>query len=142
MHWLTRQQVEREMTDIPINSGDDRITDLAADLDNIPMHNGQPVFAEPWHAQVFAMVLQMHEKGLFDWGEWSETLGEEIVRAQANGDPDLGDTYYNHWLNALERLLINKQLADNNELGDLQARWHAAALATPHGEPISIDPST
>ncbi len=36
--------------------------------------------------------------------EWAQRLAEEIQRAQAVGDPDLGDTYYQHWLSALERL--------------------------------------
>ena len=127
------------MTDTIITPGDDRITGLTAELDDFPLQNGEPVFAEPWHAQVFAMVLQMHEKGLFEWSEWSSQLGEEIRCAQEKGDPDLGDTYYTHWLNALEQMMIKKQLASTDELDDLQSRWHAAALATPHGQPISID---
>ena len=28
-----------------------------------------PVFAEPWMAQAFAMVLQLHQTGLFTWPE-------------------------------------------------------------------------
>ena len=55
------------------------------------------------------------------------------------GDPDLGDTYYLHWLNALERILVDSKLAQTNELTDLQKRWHDAALHTPHGQPIVID---
>ena len=51
------------MTDTIITPGDDRITGLTAELDDFPLQNGEPVLAEPWHAQVFAMVLQMHEKG-------------------------------------------------------------------------------
>ncbi len=105
----------------------------------LPQRDGEPVFAEPWHAQVFAMVVELHEKGHFEWTQWSATLGEEIERAQAAGDPDLGDTYYLHWLNALERILVDSKLAQTNELTDLQKRWHDAALHTPHGQPIVID---
>ncbi len=105
----------------------------------LPQHDGEPVFAEPWHAQVFAMVVELHQQGLFEWSQWSATLGNEIARAQAAGDPDNGDTYYLHWLNALERILVDCKLAYSNELTDLQKRWHDAALHTPHGEPIVID---
>ena len=35
---------------------------------------------------------------LFTWPEWAATLGDEIKRAQAAGDPDTGETYYRHWL--------------------------------------------
>ena len=67
-----------------------------------------PVFREPWEAQAFAMTLALHERGLFSWPEWAATLGDEIKRAQAAGDPDTGETYYRHWLNALERIVAAK----------------------------------
>ena len=58
------------------------------------------MFREPWEAQAFAMALALHERGLFTWPEWAATLGDEIKRAQAAGDPDTGETYYRHWLNS------------------------------------------
>jgi hypothetical protein len=30
-----------------------------------------PVFSAPWEAQAFAMVLALHERGLFTWPEWA-----------------------------------------------------------------------
>jgi len=80
------------------------------------------VFREPWEAQAFAMALALHERGLFTWPEWAATLGEEIKRAQAAGDPDTGETYYRHWLNTLERLVASK--------GVTTAR-RSCAIATP-----------
>ena len=44
---------------------------------------GGPVFAEPWQAQAFAMAVQLHERGLFTWPEWAETLGRRIRLAPA-----------------------------------------------------------
>src|ERR1700747_2476761 len=67
-----------------------------------------PVFREPWEAQAFAMALTLHERGVFTWPEWAEALGAEIKRAQAAGDPDTGETYYQHWLATLERLVAAK----------------------------------
>ena len=32
-------------------------------------------------------------------------LPEEIKKAQAAGDPDTGETYYQHWLATLERII-------------------------------------
>ena len=66
-------------------------------------------------------------------------LGAQIQRAQDSGDPDLGDTYYEHWLHTLENILFVKQLAEKDELNDLQNRWQKAAESTPHGQPITID---
>jgi len=61
------------------------LTDLLAsqptDLPDLPLENGEPVFAEPWHAQVFAMAVRLHEQGLFEWNEWSEMLGKQIKLA-------------------------------------------------------------
>ena len=64
-----------------------------------------PVFSEPWEAQAFALVVALQDRGIFTAAEWADALGAEIRRAQAAGDPDTGDTYYGHWLAALERLL-------------------------------------
>ena len=70
------------------------------------------MFREPWEAQAFAMALALHERGLFTWTEWAATLGDEIKRAQAAGDPDTGETYYRHWLATLERLVAEKGVAE------------------------------
>jgi nitrile hydratase accessory protein len=102
--------------------------------------DGAPVFREPWEAQAFAMVLALQQRGVFTAGEWSEALGAEIRRAQAAGDPDTGDTYYRHWLAALERLATEKGLTDPAALHRYRAAWDHAADRTPHGQPIELRP--
>ena len=97
-----------------------------------------PIFREPWQAQAFGMVVSLVEQGHFDWSEWADQLGVEIKAAQAAGDPDLGDTYYQHWLRALEKLVSAKGLVVAEELLDRKAAWAEAAAATPHGEPIEL----
>ena len=77
----------------------------------LPRDEQGPVFNEPWEAKAFAMVLRLHERGLFTWPEWAEALSQEISAAQAGGDADLGDTYYQHWLRALETLAARKGAA-------------------------------
>jgi nitrile hydratase accessory protein len=99
-----------------------------------------PVFREPWEAQAFAMALALHERVLFTWPEWAATLGEEIARAQAAGDPDTGETFYRHWLNALERIVAEKHVADAQTLARYRAAWDRAADRTPHGTPIELEP--
>lgn len=100
---------------------------------------GEPVFAEPWQAQAFAMAVKLHEHGLFTWPEWAATLAAEIKRAQAAGDPDLGDTYYWHWLAALERLVTEKGASSAKELAERKEAWERATNATPHGQPILLE---
>ena len=96
--------------------------ELIAALPGLPRDEGGPVFREPWEAQAFAMTLALYKRGLFTWPEWAETLGAEIKRAQAAGDPDSGDTYYRHWLAALERLVAEKGIADPATPGALPRR--------------------
>ena len=78
----------------------------------LPVQDGKgtgTVFSEPWQAHAFAMTLQLHEKGLFTWPEWAAALTQEISNAQQAGDTDTGATYYTHWLNALEAMVLTKQ---------------------------------
>jgi nitrile hydratase accessory protein len=107
---------------------------------SIPRDAQGPVFREPWEAQAFAMALALHDRGLFTWPEWAATLGDEIKRAQAAGDPDTGETYYRHWLNALERIVAANGLADVQMLARYRHAWHHAADRTPHGTPIELRP--
>ena len=114
------------------------ISPIAATAPGIPRDGEGPVFREPWHAQAFAMALALTERGLFTWSEWAATLGEEIARAQAAGDPDSGETYYRHWLNALERLVAEKGATDPANLARYRDAWGHAAHRTPHGQPIEL----
>jgi nitrile hydratase accessory protein len=112
------------------------------DLDALPAlprdENG-PLFAEPWQAQAFALAVTLQEQGHFTWTEWCAALNREIEAARAAGDPDLGDTYYRHWLAALESLVIAKGLSCGAELAERAAAWDRAHRATPHGEPVVLD---
>ncbi|MGH8264188.1 MAG: nitrile hydratase accessory protein [Steroidobacterales bacterium] len=99
-----------------------------------------PVFREPWEAQAFAMTVALHRRGLFTWPAWAQTLAEEIAAARARGDADLGDTYYRHWLNALERLVAAKGVSSRDELSRYRHAWAHAAERTPHGRPIDLKP--
>src|SRR5438093_781291 len=99
----------------------------AAALPELPHDADGPVFREPWEAQAFAMTVALYRRGLFTWPEWAAALAEEIKRAQAAGDPDRGDTYYRHWLNALERLVAEKGATDPAVLARYRDAWDRAA---------------
>jgi nitrile hydratase accessory protein len=105
---------------------------------SIPRNDAGPVFREPWEAQAFALALALHERGVFTWKEWATTLGDEIKKAQAAGDPDTGETYYLHWLATLERLVAEKGLADPDLLARTKDAWQHACSRTPHGTPIEL----
>jgi nitrile hydratase accessory protein len=101
-----------------------------------------PVFREPWEAQAFALAVELSQAGHFTWNEWASALGKEIETAQAGGDPDLGDTYYHHWLTALERLVTDKGLVFPGDMRDRRDAWEQAYLDTPHGLPVKLKESS
>jgi len=109
-------------------------------LPGMPQDGDEPVFAEPWQAQAFAMTLALHQRGLFTWPEWADALSRQIVAARAAGDADLGDTYYRHWLAALESLVAAKGASSPAELARCREAWDHAAERTPHGRPIELRP--
>jgi len=111
---------------------------VAQELPRIPQDNDGPVFREPWEAQAFAMTLTLYQRGLFTWDEWATALGSEIKRAQAAGDPDSGETYYLHWLSALEKLVAEKGVTTTETLHRYRDAWEHACDRTPHGQPIEL----
>ena len=117
---------------------EEAIAGLTAALPSLPRDEGGPTFREPWEAQAFAMTVALYRRGLFSWPEWAATLAAEIKRAQAAGDPDTGETYYRHWLAALERLVAEKGVTDKASLQRYRDAWDHAADRTPHGQPIEL----
>lgn len=107
-----------------------------ADVAPLPCDAAGPVFSEPWQAQAFAMVVRLHEQGMFTWGEWADALSAEI---RAHGGDDDGSRYYEFWLHTLEDLLIAKARTSHAEIDKVAAAWSRAAEATPHGVPIALE---
>ncbi len=95
-------------------------------------------FGAPWEARAFAMVRSLQDSGTFTAQEWAEALGAAIRSAQAAGDSDDGNTYYNHWLAALERLVVAKDITTDDALSRHRAAWQHATQRTPHGQPILL----
>ena len=106
-------------------------------LPGLPCDDEGPVFLQPWQAHAFAMTWSLHERGVFTWTEWSNALSLQL-RSAAHNVPDPGETYYLHWLQALEALVAAKGIASNQELGRFQEAWRHAAQRTRHGLPIIL----
>jgi nitrile hydratase accessory protein len=84
-----------------------------------------PTFAEPWQAQIFALVVALHERGLFQWSAFQALLIDTIESAPHHlQGPEF---YYRHWLGAAERLFAETGLVLS---ADLAAR--SQALAAPN----------
>ncbi|MEM7636464.1 MAG: nitrile hydratase accessory protein [Pseudomonadota bacterium] len=108
-------------------------------LPGLVTEGDEPVFAEPWQAQAFAMTVKLHEKGLFTWAEWAAALSAEIAAA---GPDDPAENYYMHWLAALEKISQEKGALSETERLERKDAWDRAAKATPHGSPIELGAET
>jgi nitrile hydratase accessory protein len=106
-------------------------------LPNLPRDESGPVFAEPWQAQAFALAVKLSEQGHFTWKEWAAALADELKASE----PDDGSHYYEHWLAALERLVVAKRLSDPAAMAARKEAWADAYRHTPHGKPVELQHS-
>lgn len=66
-------------------------------------------FAAPWEAQIFAIIVKLHEAGLFQWEQFATRLSAEI-----HAHPD--EAYYHCWAEAAIDLLKDEGLIGEAEL--------------------------
>jgi nitrile hydratase accessory protein len=112
--------------------------ELIQDLPLIPHDEDGPVFQAPWEAAAFALAVRLSAEGHFTWPEWTQVFTAEIQKAQEKGDPDLGNTYYHHWVEALERLCEERRLVAHDDMTQRTEEWRQAYWNTPHGKPIEL----
>lgn len=70
-----------------------------------------PVFDAPWQARAFGLVVALHDGGDgFEWTAFQDRLIDEVAARDADMGPKeaLEAAYYDQWLAALERLLVEE----------------------------------
>ena len=92
-------------------------------------------FAEPWHAQLFAMTVHLADRGLFTWPDWTARLSRRLAAARAPIEG--GDDYYGAWMETLEGFLAEYGTAEA-EVDRVTQAWASAYLTTPHSEPVLL----
>ena len=71
--------------------------------------DGENVFSAPWHCELFAITISLYEKNVFDWEHWTKELGNKLKDKPVGITDDL-DYFYSSWLEALEELIIRKEM--------------------------------
>ncbi|HEY7063419.1 MAG TPA: nitrile hydratase accessory protein [Chloroflexota bacterium] len=94
----------------------------------LPRQNGELGFAAPWESRVFGMAVALHDDAAYPWDEFRDRLIAEIARADA---ADEASSYYERWLAAFERLLVERGLLAPAELA---ARTAALAALPPDAD--------
>jgi len=97
-----------------------------------------PVFEEPWHAQVFALTVHLNEAGHLDWPDWAARFGATLKAHGVDRDLNGGSDYFAAWLETLEAVLAERAMTDAESLAMLKTAWERAYLSTPHGEPVVL----
>ncbi len=84
------------------------------------------------------VVQRVSEAVAEDAGEdVGEEAGKKTSERMAEKE-DRPDSYYQHWLAALEYLAIAKGLSGAGDLAQRVQAWREAYLATPHGQPVEL----
>jgi nitrile hydratase accessory protein len=105
----------------------------------LPRDADDPVFAEPWQAAAFALAIRLCAQGHFTWKEWAAALADDLKADAQLGHSDDVSRYYHCWLTALERLVVQKGLADGPALQARKDAWADAYRRTPHGKPVELE---
>jgi nitrile hydratase accessory protein len=84
----------------------------------LPRSNGELVFEEPWQARAFGIAVGLVQEQGLDWEEFRSRLIEEIAAWEGeHAEAATGSySYYERWLAALERLLVETGLASDAEI--------------------------
>lgn len=119
-------------------------TSIRPDTPAIP----EPVFAAPWEARAFAMVVALHERGLFPWRAFHEALAAEVARRDARAEPASGSdsAYYAQWVAAAEAVLAGLGVVEAGAIERGKARILAELDAGDHDHvaataPVAIAPA-
>ena len=110
----------------------------AAQITPFKRMDGEPVFDEPWQAQLLAMVDSLVNGGVISATLWSDSLGAALKDAESRGEADNIDTYYNATLLALEQVLNAAGNVPASEVSRRREAWEQAYLDTPHGQPVHL----
>ena len=81
----------------------------------LPRRNGELVFEAPWQGRAFGMALGVVQRLGIPWREFQQRLIAEIGARP-------GAPYYDCWLGALERLVVERGVTSLAEVAAAQRR--------------------
>lgn len=111
-----------------------------------PMVNGELVFEAPWQGRAFGIARGLAERGVYGWDDFRAALIEQIGAFDRGIDTDRLDSavptsefhYYDHFLSALESLLVARGVIARGELIDrvhaFEERPEGHDHTHPHGD--------
>jgi nitrile hydratase accessory protein len=103
-----------------------------AGVEALPRSNGELVFEAPWQARAFGVAVGLVQEQGLDWEEFRRRLIEEIGAWEREHGDTADDvySYYERWLAALQRLVLETGMVSMEEL---EAEVLHGASADDHG---------
>lgn len=95
----------------------------------IPRDNDGAVFAAPWEAKAFALIVHLYQQGRFTWQEWVDVFSGEIA---ADRERSPATPYYELWLAAAEKLVASKDILSATSMSDARESLRSAQAAHDH----------
>ena len=99
--------------------------------DALPRRNGELVFQAPWESRAFGVAVALHDAGAIDFERFRTQLIAEIAARGTDGGGEEGSAYYEHWLGALQQVLLAEGVVSAAEL-DARAAVIAHEWAHDH----------
>jgi nitrile hydratase accessory protein len=91
---------------------------MLGERDAPPRSNGELLFQRPWEGRAFGMAIALSKKGHYEWEDFRQQLISSIVEwDEKHCKEDHAWDYYQRWLLALERLLVESRILNYEELG-------------------------
>lgn len=108
---------------VPIIEGVDGVHDMGGmhGFGRVPVEPGEPVFHQPWQGRVLALQQRVRARRYYNIDEFRHAI-ERIPAARY-----LDASYYERWLTAMERLLVEKGVVTAEELATGRATAPAPA---------------
>ena len=91
-------------------------------------------FEEPWHAQLFALTINLNDSQIFSWSEWVAVFSRNLNGVEKCNESKTG--YFEIWLDSLEEILLEKKKIHTENLKEVLDGWVSAYNFTPHGKPV------
>lgn len=100
----------------------------------LPRKSGELVFNTPWESRAFGMATALYEQGLYQhWDEFRHRLMDEIADWESrNRESPEKWNYYERWLAALERLLVEKGILSKEAIDVRTAEFASGARDERH----------
>jgi nitrile hydratase accessory protein len=77
----------------------------------------QPQFEEEWQRRAFGLAVALSEFGHYRWDEFQGGLIRAIAEWEATAGNTVSWEYYDHWVEALVRVVNDHGLLDDGYVG-------------------------